>query len=294
MRGKVPADSFPVVDNCRYRSPLTNLTDYRERCVERLIEIVQTLTIIWELSVIHSRELKSIQLKWMHNDVSMIWESQSIQFRSVIRAQNIRRYLSWVVSRCAKNILPLSKKIRIFQSTQRMVLPQVIYDPEVPPKNCELCEHPSATSSRLLLISWRKWTLVGLLECTNKFETVMIDERGCILSKESKKKVQRDRQYLITEAKKKKVINALVAFINERGRFWYLFIYFYVQDRLFTPNQFNYSWRLDEQRIGILHLILSWPVCKDRVDLKLLEMQDWKVALWKAMSTSQREVVRQQ
>lgn len=201
--------------------------------------------------------------------------------------------MSWV-SRCAKNLLPLSKENQDFpKALKEWVYTGDMYDLEVPTEDCELCEHPDIRYQFKIINQLTENELLVGSECINKFEIVAIDERGCILSKEeSKKKVQRDRQYLITEAKKKKVINALVALSTKEDDFDIYSFISYVQDRgSFTPNQLTFLfWRLDEQRIEYSPSDFKLTIRKDREKDQLLEMADWKVKkLWKAMSTSQRQ-----
>ena len=201
--------------------------------------------------------------------------------------------MSWV-SRSAKNLLPLSKEKQDFQKAlKEWVYTGDMYDLEAPSEDCELCEHPDIRYQFKIINQLNANELLVGSECINKFEISATDERGRILStEESKRKVQRDRQYLITEANKKTVINELVALSTKEQDFDINSFISYVQDRgSFTPNQLSFLfWRLDAQAIEYSPSDFKLTIRKNREKDQLLEMADWKVKkLWKAMSTSQRQ-----
>jgi hypothetical protein len=201
--------------------------------------------------------------------------------------------MSWV-SKSAKNLLPLSREKQDFQKAlKEWVYTGDMYDLETPTEDCELCEHPDIRYQFRIINQLTDNELLVGSECINKFEIPAIDNRGRILSTEkSKKKVQRDRQYLITNAKKKKVINVLVALLTKEQNFNINSFISYVQERgSFTPNQLSFLfWRLDQQRIEYLASDFKLTIRKDREKEQLLKMEDWKMKkLWKAMSTSQRQ-----
>jgi hypothetical protein len=201
--------------------------------------------------------------------------------------------MSWV-SKSAKNLLPLSREKQDFQKAlKEWVYTGDMYDLETPTEDCELCEHPDIRYQFRIINQLTENELLVGSECINKFEIPAIDNRGRILSTEkSKKKVQRDRQYLITNAKKKKVINVLVALLTKEQNFNINSFISYVQERgSFTPNQLSFLfWRLDQQRIEYLASDFKLTIRKDREKEQLLKMEYWKMKkLWKAMSTSQRQ-----
>jgi hypothetical protein len=201
--------------------------------------------------------------------------------------------MSWV-SRSSTNLLPLSKEKQDFQKAlKEWVYTGDMYDLEAPIEDCELCEHPAIRYQFKIINQLTANELLVGSECINKFEIAAIDERGRVLStEESKRKVQRDRQYLITEAKKKKVINVLVALSTKEQDFDIDSFISYVQDRgSFTPNQLSFLfWQLDAQAIEYSPSDFKLTIRKNREKDQLLEMADWKVKkLLKAMSTSQRQ-----
>lgn len=201
--------------------------------------------------------------------------------------------MSWV-SRSSENLLPRSQEKEDFQKAlKEWVYTGDMYDLGTPTEDCELCEHPNIRYQFKIINQLTTNELLVGSECINKFEIAAIDQRGRILStEESKKKVERDRQYLVTEAKKKKVINVLVSLSAKEQGFDINSFISYVQDRgSFTPNQLSFLlWRLEAQAIEYSPSDFKLTIRRNREKDQLLEMEDWKVQkLWKAMSTSQRQ-----
>jgi len=175
--------------------------------------------------------------------------------------------MSWV-SRSAENLLPLSKEKQDFQKAlKEWVYTGDMYDLGSPTEDCELCEHPDIRYQFKIINQLTANELLVGSECINKFEISAIDERGRTLNtEESKRKVQRDRQYLITGAKKKKVINVLVALSTKEQDFDINSFISYVQDRgSFTPDQLSLLfWRLDAQAIEYLPSNFKLTIRKNR------------------------------
>ena len=201
--------------------------------------------------------------------------------------------MSWG-SRAAKNLLPLSQeKQDLKKALKEWVYTGDCYDLGVSVSSCELCEHSGIRYQFEIINRWTSNQLLVGSECINKFEIAGLDESGQLLStEESKRKVQRDRQALIKEAKKKKVINVLVALSKQEQKFDINSFISYVQDRgAFTPNQLDVLfWRLAEQKIEYYPPDFKLSIRRNKEKEQLLEMEDWKVKrLWGAMSTSQRQ-----
>lgn len=201
--------------------------------------------------------------------------------------------MSWV-SRSAANLLPLSQEKQDFQKAlKEWIYTGDAYDLESPMEHCELCEHPDIRYQFKIVNRLTSNELLVGSECIGKFEIAAIDRTGRILnSEQSKKKVQRDRQYLITEAKKKKAINVLVALSAKDSDFNINSFISYLQDNgSFTPNQLGLLfWRLEVQKIEYSACNFKLSLKKNRDKEQLLKMEYWKVQkLWKALSATQRQ-----
>lgn len=136
--------------------------------------------------------------------------------------------------------------------------------------------------------------LVGS-ECINKFGISATDELGNILNRvESRRRVNRDRRFLVNEAKKRRLINTLVALSSVEEQFDINSFISYVVDRdAFTPSQLALLfWRLDHHRIEYAPADFKLVIRRDREKAQLCQMENWKIQkLWRAMSASQRDWV---
>lgn len=200
---------------------------------------------------------------------------------------------SWV-SGCIKNLLPLSEEKRDFQKALReWFYTGDCYDFIDSSEKCELCEYSHLRYQFKILNKFTKNKLLVGSECINRFEILAVDEKGFFLSKEkSRQKLQCDRQNLIKEAKKKKIIDTLVDLSRKDKDFNINSFIDYIQDRnSFTPNQLSLLfWRLDKYKINYTASDFKLSIRRNKEKEQLLTMEDWKVKrLWKSMSTNQRE-----
>lgn len=203
--------------------------------------------------------------------------------------------MSWA-QRAARNLLPLSRE----KSDLAVALREWRYeggfnDLEAPEENCELCDHPDIryqfeirnrfTDSRLQIGS----------ECINRFGISATGEDGEDLDAAgTRQKVSRDRRTLLEEARKKRVITALVALSRADDQFTFLSFIDYLQDRgAFTPKQLSILlWRSEKYRVPFDVRDFKLTIRRDREKAQLMEMADWQIErLLPAMSASQRQFV---
>lgn len=199
-------------------------------------------------------------------------------------------------SRAAKNLLPLRREKSNLQTALREWRYTGNYnDLEAPEEDCELCDHPEIryqfeiqnlhTGSRLLVGS----------ECINRFGISATGEDGETLDAEaSRRKVGRDRSQLIEEARKRRVVTALVALAHVDGEFKIESFIDYLHTRgAFTPKQLSIlQWRLS--KFGVAHNIADFKLTirRNREKDQLLALEDWKLQLlWPALSPTQRQFV---
>lgn len=104
--------------------------------------------------------------------------------------------------------------------------------------------------------------------------------------------VDSDRRTLVDEARKKRVITALVALAQADPEFKILAFIDYLQDRgAFTPKQLALLlWRFEKLRVPFDVRDFKLTIRRDREKVQLLEMADWQIErLLPAMSPSQRQ-----
>lgn len=200
--------------------------------------------------------------------------------------------MSWA-SRAAANLLPLSreqddlgKALREWRYTGNY------YDLEEPIEDCELCDHPEIRYQfEIANLHTHQSLLVGS-ECINRFSITAVDKDGRELDVESsKRRVHRDRRRLIDDARKRRVVIALVTLSGVEEQFRIESFIDYLQRRgAFTPKQLAFLfWRLDQREVAYIPSDFKLVIRRDREKAQLVELADWKVRrLWPAMSASQR------
>jgi len=195
--------------------------------------------------------------------------------------------------RAAANLLPLSREHRsLARALREWLYTGDMYDYEEPTETCQLCDHPDlryhfevanrSTGHKLLVGS----------ECITRFGILAVGEDGAILSAErTARKVRRDRASLVTEGKKRSVIQSLVHLAAKDKQFDIESFIAYLQDcGAFTPKQLALVvWRLDVHKIPHNKAYFKMTIRRAREKRQLLGMPDWKVRqLWPCMSASQR------
>lgn len=205
--------------------------------------------------------------------------------------------MSWV-GRSAANLLPLSVENRRFPIALReWVYAGDMYDMETPDGTCELCGHPDIRYHFKIVNQHNGNEMLVGSECINRFGISATDPLGNILNlEESRRRVDRDRRFLVNEAKRRKLINTLVTLSSVEEQFDIQSFISYVMERdAFTPDQLALLfWRLDEHHIEYTPTDFKLIIRRDREKNQLRRMPLWKIRkLWPALSVSQRRWVQE-
>ncbi|ESZ02415.1 MULTISPECIES: hypothetical protein [unclassified Mesorhizobium] len=199
--------------------------------------------------------------------------------------------MSWE-TRAANNLLPLSwDKGSLSQALREWRYTGDYHDLEAPSANCELCDHPDIryqfeirnlhTAARLLIGS----------ECIHRFGIAATDEEGRTLDTlATRKKVDRDRRQLVEDARRRRLVSALVALANVEPNFDVHSFIDYLQTRgAFTPKQLaTVLWRLRKK--GVVHSPQDFKLTirRGREKAQLLSLKDWEMALVKPCLTTEQ------
>jgi hypothetical protein len=201
--------------------------------------------------------------------------------------------MSWA-QRAARNILPLSReKLDLSVALREWRYEGGFHDLEAPNEDCELCDHSDIRYQFEIRNRFTNTRLQIGSECINRFGISATGDNGEALDAAgTRKKVSRDRRALIEEARKKRVITALVALSQADPEFRILSFIDYLQDRgAFTPKQLvTLLWRFEKVRVPVDVRDFTLTIRRDREKVQLLEMADWQIGrLMPAMSPSQRQ-----
>jgi hypothetical protein len=200
--------------------------------------------------------------------------------------------MSWL-SRVKNSIFPLSKEKYVIRvALKEWFYNGETYDLEEPVEDCQLCYHPNIRYQFTIINRYTNEALLIGSECITKFDIRAIDERGNLLNQEQTgKKVKTDRNRLITESQRKRVIASLLslAALDEKFKID-SFIDYYQERKAFTPNQLSLIiWRLDKHNIPYKKSDFKTIIRRNREKDQLLEMPDFKIdQIWKCLSKSQR------
>ena len=205
--------------------------------------------------------------------------------------------MNWA-QRSAANLLPLSvEKSRLPVALHEWLYAGQMYDMGAPQEQCELCEHPDIRYQFKIINRHNGNEMLVGSECINKFGILATDALGNILNRdESRRRVNRDRRFLVNEAKKQNLINTLVALSAVEEQFDIDSFISYVVDRdAFTPGQLGLLfWRLDQHGIEYTPTDFKLTIKRDREKEQLRRMEKWKLRkLWPAMSAHQRKWVHE-
>ena len=201
--------------------------------------------------------------------------------------------MSWA-QHAARNILPLSReKSDLAAALSEWRYEGGFHDLEAPDADCELCDHPDIRYQFEIRNRFTDARLQIGSECINRFGISATGDDGEELDAAgTRKKVSRDRRTLVDEARKKRVITALVALAQADPEFKILAFIDYLQDRgAFTPKQLALLlWRFEKLRVRFDVRDFKLTIRRDREKVQLLEMADWQIErLLPAMSPSQRQ-----
>lgn len=200
--------------------------------------------------------------------------------------------MTWA-QRAARNILPLSRE----RSDLAAALREWRYeggfqDLEAPDADCELCDHPDIRYQFEIRNRFTDARLQIGSECVNRFGISATGEDGVDLDAAgTKKKVSRDRRALVEAARKRRVINALVALSHADPDFNITSFIDYLQDRgAFTPKQLaTLLWRFQKLSVPFEVRDFKLTIRRDREKQQLIEMQEWQLErLVPVMSPAQK------
>ncbi|TDL68426.1 hypothetical protein E2R58_04255 [Paenibacillus amylolyticus] len=199
---------------------------------------------------------------------------------------------TWL-ERVKNNILPVSEEqIDVLKALKEWVYEGDMYDVEIAEETCELCDHPHIRYQFEIVNIINSNTLQIGSECINRFEIGVLDNKGVLLSSEkAKKKVNKDKNKLVTEAKVKSVINSLVSLSKVDNEFEIESFIKYLKDNgAFTPKQLStLIWRLEKYKINHIKSHFKLTIKKNKDKDQLLELADYKVKqMWDCLSSSQK------
>ncbi len=168
-----------------------------------------------------------------------------------------------------------------------------MYDTEGFKHTCELCGHPDLRYQFEITNKHNQGSLLVGSECIKKFSGIsVLDSDGNKLDVVSaRKKVNSDKRSLITDAKKRDVLNSLIQLSWKDEEFKIDSFIEYFKDRgAFTPDQLaTLFWRLNKHGVPFNKAYFKIIIKRDREKEQLINMPDWKLKkIWSALSTSQK------
>lgn len=203
--------------------------------------------------------------------------------------------MNWI-ERVKKNVLPVSnEKYNIRKALDEWVYEGNMYDVEVADEICELCDQPNIRYQFEIVNKLNDNVLLIGSECIMRFKISVIDKSGKkLLFDEAKKKVNKDKSRLVTEAKEKNVLNTLVVLAGKDHDFNIEnFIEYFKGRKAFTPNQLALLiWRLERANIDFKKSHFKLTIKRNREKEQLLKLEDWKLKrIWDCLSSNQKQFV---
>lgn len=201
--------------------------------------------------------------------------------------------MEWI-ERVKINLLPVSEEKRdVKRALKEWKYLGDAYDLDFAEEVCQLCDHPGIRYQFEIVNTLNGNSLLIGSECINRFDIGVMDNDGATLQGEkAKKKVSRDRNKLISDAKLRSVINTLVELSNKDDRFDINnFIDYYKEREAFTPKQLSLLIdRLDKYQIEYNKNYFKLTIRRKREKEQLLEMDSFKILkLWPSLSSSQKK-----
>ena len=167
------------------------------------------------------------------------------------------------------------------------------YDLDEACEVCQLCGHDPI---RYQFTIRKRHTFTELLigsECITRFDIHAVDAHGIDLdSKTTKQIVARDRQKLITDAKKRRMISALIELKKKDVSVDIdSFLNYYCDRDAFTPKQLSLLvWKLCKNAIPYNPADFKMTIRRKREQEQLLGLQEYQIKqIWPCMSNSQIE-----
>lgn len=197
--------------------------------------------------------------------------------------------MSWA-SRAAANLLPVSREQHdLARALKEWRYTGEFFDLDTPSADCELCDHPDIRYQFQIRNLFTGEPLLIGSECINRFGITATDEEGRTLDAEgTRKKVASDRHKLIEDARRRRVIAALVALAHTDQEFDIRSFIDYLQDRgAFTPKQLSLLlWRLDRKGVPHEPKDFRLSIRRNREKSQLLALKDFELERMKPCLTS--------
>lgn len=200
--------------------------------------------------------------------------------------------MSWT-SRAAANLLPLSRE----QDNLAVALHEWRYtgdynDLEEPIETCKLCDHPDIRYQFEIQNLHTAETLLVGSECINRFNIAATDEEGRTLDAAgTRKKLAHDRRRLVDDARRRRLVKALVALAHVDKEFnIHSFIDYLHKRDAFTPMQVStLLWRFERHGVDHNPRDFKLTIKRGREKAQLEKMSDWQLQrLLPCLSASQR------
>jgi len=206
--------------------------------------------------------------------------------------------MSWA-SRAAANIFPLSRE----KDDLALALHEWRYtgdynDLEAPIETCKLCDHPDIRYQFEIQNLHTAETLLVGSECINRFNIAATDEEGRTLDADgTRKKLAKDRRKLVDDARRRRLVKALVALAHADKEFNIHSFIDYLQKRdAFTPYQVTtLMWRFEKHGIDHNPKDFKITIKRGREKAQLVKMSDWQLRrLLPCLSTGQRDYLHRE
>jgi len=195
-----------------------------------------------------------------------------------------------------ENLISLSKeKIDVRKSLSEWFYYDNTHDLEEPCEDCELCGHQGIRFQFEIQNIETKHTLLIGSECIKRFLIRAVDSEGKVLDEVgTRKKVDKDRRTLISDAKTKRVIRNLIELSQKDTNFNDIdrSIEYFNDRGAFPPKYLSFLlWRLGKNNIKFNKSDFKMVIRRNREKNQLLyEMEDWQIKnIWSVMSASQKE-----
>lgn len=220
------------------------------------------------------------------------WLSQSVASTSTLPLLGKAPNLSWA-SRASANILPLSRgQDDLTSALREWRYTGNYHDLETPCEDCELCDHSDIRYQFEIKNLHTANTLLVGSECINRFNIAATDEEGRTLDADgTRKKLANDRRKLVDDARRRRLVKALVALAHvDRDFNIHSFIDYLHKRDAFTPNQVaTLVWRFNRHRIAYMPRDFKLTIRRGREKAQLARMPEWQLQqIVPCLSPSQR------
>lgn len=205
--------------------------------------------------------------------------------------------MDWFQS-AAGNIFPLSVEKRDFsRALLEWEYRGNTYDLEVPEEVCQLCGHQDIRFQFEIVNRNNQNALLVGSECIKKFDGIsVLDEQGNALPlREASKKINRDRQKLVTDAQIRGMLYALIELAKKDDMFDLVsFEKFFEERGAYTPKQLAaLIWRFDKHGIPFNPSCFKIYIRRQKDKDALLTLEEFRLKkMWPCLSLAQREYVR--